>query len=113
MHMMRKTGLSSEEMGTVKRSRTPTVVLTANGEVHTHEGAHVFVHDLNHVVAIWLKTVFALSESELVLSVFAMVSHGVDTVPLCRHASQCLFRHPVDDACVKPPMTRTEEEIGA
>ena len=50
-----------------------------------------------------------------------MVSNGVDTVPLCWHASQCpwhrrgrcLFRHQVDDAGVKPPMTRTEEEIGA
>ena len=30
MHMMSKKELSSEEMGTVKRSRNPTVVLTAN-----------------------------------------------------------------------------------
>ena len=35
---------SSEEMGTVKRSRNPTVVLTANGEVRNHEEAQVFVH---------------------------------------------------------------------
>ena len=56
-----------------------------------------------------------------VLSVFAMVSNGVDTVPLCWHASQCpwhrrgrcLFRHRVDDVGVKQPMTRTEVEIGA
>ena len=40
-------GISSDEMDTVKRSRTPTVVLTANGEVHTDEEAQVFVHDLN------------------------------------------------------------------
>ena len=33
-------------MDTVKRSGTPTVVLTANGEVHAHEEAQVFVHDL-------------------------------------------------------------------
>ena len=31
-------------MDTVKRSRTPTLVLTANGEVHTHKEAKVFVH---------------------------------------------------------------------
>ena len=36
-------------MDTVKRSRTPTVVLTANGEVHTHEEAEVFVHDFESV----------------------------------------------------------------
>ena len=46
MHMMSKKELSSGEMDTVKRSRTPTVVLTANGEVHTQEEAQVFVHDL-------------------------------------------------------------------
>ena len=39
VHMMSKKELSSGEMGTVKRSRNPTVVLTANGEVHTHEKA--------------------------------------------------------------------------
>ena len=54
MHVMSKKELSSEEMGTVKRSRTPTVVLTANGEVHTHEEAQVFVHDLNQFVTVQL-----------------------------------------------------------
>ena len=44
VRMMRNKGLSSEEMGTVKRSRNPAVVLTAKGEVHTHEEAQVFVH---------------------------------------------------------------------
>ena len=54
MHMMTKKELSSEEMGTAKRSRNPTVVLTADGEVHTHEEAHVFVHDLNQFVTVQL-----------------------------------------------------------
>ena len=44
--------LSSGEMDTVKRSRTPTVVLTANGDVHTHEEAQVFVHDLSLFVTV-------------------------------------------------------------
>ena len=52
--MMSKKDLSSDEMGTVKRSRTPTVVLTANGEVRTHEEAQVFVHDLNQFVVVQL-----------------------------------------------------------
>ena len=63
MHMMSKRDLSSEEMDTVKRFRTPTVVLTANGEVHTHEEAQVFVHDLNLFV-----TVPLLEETLAVLS---------------------------------------------
>ena len=45
MHMV-----SSEELWTVKSSRTPTVVLTANG----HEEAQVFVHDLNQCVTVQL-----------------------------------------------------------
>ena len=63
MHMMSKKEISSEEMGTVERSRNPTVVLTANGEVHTHEEAHVFVHDLNQFVTVQL-----LEETPAVLS---------------------------------------------
>ena len=41
MHMMGKKATSSEEMDTVKRSRTSTVVLTANEELHTHEEAQI------------------------------------------------------------------------
>ena len=46
--------LSSEELETLRRSRKPTVVLTANGEVHTNEEAKVFVHDLNLFVTVQL-----------------------------------------------------------
>ena len=42
MHMMSKKEQSSEELDTLRRSRTRTVVLTANSEVHTHEAAQVF-----------------------------------------------------------------------
>ena len=47
----------------IKRSRNPTVVLTAHGEVHTHEEALVFVHDLNQFVTVQL-----LEETPAVLS---------------------------------------------
>ena len=63
MHMMSKKELSSEELWTVKRSRTPTVVLTANGDVYTHEEAQVFVRDLNQFVTVQL-----LEETPAVLS---------------------------------------------
>ena len=54
MHMMSKKELSSPEMGTVRRARNPTVVLTADGEVRTHEEAQVLVHDLNQFVTVQL-----------------------------------------------------------
>ena len=54
MHMMSEKELRSAELGTVKRSRTPTVVLTANWEVRTHEEAPVFVDDLNQFVTVQL-----------------------------------------------------------
>ena len=43
--------------------RNPTVVLTANGKVHTHEEAQVFVHDPNPFVTVQL-----LEEKNAVLS---------------------------------------------
>ena len=54
MHLMSKKDLSSGEMDTVKRSRSPTEVLTASGEVQTHDEAQVFVHDLNLFVTVQL-----------------------------------------------------------
>ena len=52
MHTTSKTSSGTKEMDTVKRSLNPSVVLTANGEVHTHEEAHVFVHGLNQFVTV-------------------------------------------------------------
>ena len=63
MHMMRRRELSSEELDTLRRSRNPTVVLAANGEVHTNEEAQVYVHDLNLFVTVQL-----LEETPAVLS---------------------------------------------
>ena len=53
MHVLSKKVLS-DELDTLRRSRTPTVVLTADGEVHTHEEAQVFVHDLGLFVTVQL-----------------------------------------------------------
>ena len=60
MHMMSKKELSSEEVDTLRRSRTPIVVLTADGEVHTHEESQFFVHDLNLFVIVQLLAVLSL-----------------------------------------------------
>ena len=54
MHMLSKKDLSSAEMDTLQRSRIPTTVVTANGEVQTNEEAQVYVHDLDLFVAVQL-----------------------------------------------------------
>ena len=46
MHMITKKDLNSAELETVTTSRSPTTVITANGEVQTHEEATVYVRQL-------------------------------------------------------------------
>ena len=47
MHMISKKDLSSAEMDTLTKSCSPTIVITANGEVQTHEEAIVYVKKLD------------------------------------------------------------------
>ena len=47
MHMISKKELSDAEMDTLTKSCSPTIVITANGEVHTHEEAIVHVKELD------------------------------------------------------------------
>ena len=47
MHMISKKDLNSAEMDTLTKSCSPTIVITANGEVQTHEEATVYVKELN------------------------------------------------------------------
>ena len=47
MHMISKKERISAELETVTTSRNPTTVLTANGEVQTHEEATVYVKELD------------------------------------------------------------------
>ena len=54
MHMLSKKDLSSAEMDTLRRSKTPVTVVTANGEVQTTEEAQVFVHDFGLFVTLQL-----------------------------------------------------------
>ena len=44
---LRKIDLSAAEMDTLTKSRSPTIVITANGEVQTHEEAIVYVKELD------------------------------------------------------------------
>ena len=47
MHMISKKDLNDAEMDTLTKSCSPTIVITANGEVQTHEEATVYVKELN------------------------------------------------------------------
>ena len=47
MHMISKKDLSDAEMDTLTKSCSPTIVITANGEVQTHEEANVYVKELD------------------------------------------------------------------
>ena len=47
MHMISKKDLRDAEMDTLTKSCSPTIVITANGEVQTHEEATVHVKDLD------------------------------------------------------------------
>ena len=47
MHMISKKDLSDAEMDTLTKSCSPTIVITATGEVQTHEEAMVYVKELD------------------------------------------------------------------
>ena len=52
--MLSEKDLSSDELETLRRSRNPTVVVTANGGVQTNEEAEGNVHDLGLFVTVQL-----------------------------------------------------------
>ena len=47
MHMISKQDLNSSEMDTLTKLCSPTTVITAHGEVQTHEEATVYVKELD------------------------------------------------------------------
>ena len=47
MHMISKKDLNGAEMDTLTKSCSPTIVITASGEVQTHEEAIVYVKELD------------------------------------------------------------------
>ena len=63
MHMISKTDLNFAEMEKLTKSCSPTIVLTANGEVQTHEEATVCVKELY-----LLLTMKVLENTPVVLS---------------------------------------------
>ena len=47
MHMIKKKDLTDAEIDTFTKSCSPTIVITANGEVQTHEEATMYVKELD------------------------------------------------------------------
>ena len=74
MDMLSKKDLSSAELVTLRKSRNPTTVVTANGEVQTNEEAQVYVHDLDLFV-----TVQILDDTPAVLSFGKLCKDHGDT----------------------------------
>ena len=54
MHMVSRKDLNSAELETVRISKNPTTVMTANGEVQTKEEATVYVKELDLFVTVML-----------------------------------------------------------
>ena len=54
MHMVSRKDLDSPELETVRVSKNPTTVMTANGEVLTKEEATLYVRELNLFVTVML-----------------------------------------------------------
>ena len=52
MHMLSRKDLNSAELETVRVYKSPTTVVTANGEVQTKEEATVYVKDLDFFVTV-------------------------------------------------------------
>ena len=54
VHMLNKNDWSSDELDTHRKSKNPTTVVTANGEVQTNEEAQVKVYDMDLFVTVQL-----------------------------------------------------------
>ena len=63
MHMVSEKDLNSAELETMRTSRSPTTVMTANGEVQTREEATLYVEQFDSFVKVML-----LEETPAVLS---------------------------------------------
>ena len=50
MHMISKKDLNDAEMDTLTKLCSPTIVITANGEMQTHEEATVYVQRIGHIL---------------------------------------------------------------
>ena len=60
-HMLSKKDLSSAELDTLRKSRNPTTVITATGEVQINEDVQVYVHDLDLFLTVQISLMTRLA----------------------------------------------------
>ena len=92
MHMYSKRDLGNTELETMKISKNPTTVMTANGEVQTREEATVYVKELDLFVKVML-----LEETPAVRSLGTLCEDHVYTF------------HWI--SCQKPHLTQKDKRI--
>ena len=75
MHMVSKKDRNSAELETMRTSRNPTTVMTANGEVQTREEAMVYVKELD----LFVKVMFLEEPPQFFLSRSSARIMGIHT----------------------------------
>ena len=86
MHMISRKDLNSAQLETVRISRCPTSVITANGEVQTHEEATVYVRNLDMFL-----TVKILEDTPAVLSLGKLCEDHVYSYEWANGQKPCLI----------------------
>ena len=94
MHMIIRKVLNSAELKTVTTSRCPTAVITANGEVQTHEEATVYVRELD----IFL-TVKILEDTPAVLSLGKLCDENGYSYEWANGQKPCLIKNCIRINC--------------
>ena len=94
MHMISKKDVNSAELEKVKVSRTPITVVTANGEVQTHEEATVYVKELDIFLT---AKILENTPAELSLGML-FEHHGYSYECTCRQ-QPCLIKNGVRIQC--------------
>ena len=91
MHMVSKKDLNPAELETMRTSRSPTAVMTANGEVQTRQEATVYVKELDLFV-----TVMLLEETPAASSLGKLCEdHGYTEPAVKNHISPKMSRESI------------------
>ena len=91
MHMVSKKDLNSAELETMRTSRSPTAVMTANGEVQTRQEATENVKELDSLV-----TVMLLEETPAASSLGKLCEdHGFSEPAVKNHISPKMSRESI------------------
>ena len=82
MHMVSKRDLNSAELETIRTSRGPTTMMTANGEVQTREEATAYVKELDLFVTVMLLEETPETNEEYAPSYKSMSGDWEDHLPV-------------------------------